>query len=125
MWLRNFLLLLPFEYQQFLKNPKNLGAYQNKLSLIKASKNEYIYILDSENIAGKNFDKIVKEHVLVEKRKDIIFQPNIMHQFWRYPKTSKILGSFIKKYRVKFFNNDTLLNIPQKIFLQIQNCEKD
>ena len=96
-----------------IKNQKNLGAYQNKLSLIKASKNEYIYILDSDNIAGKNFDKIVKEHVLVEKRKDIIFQPNIMYQFWRYPKTSKILGSFIKKYRVKFFNNDTFLDIEE------------
>ena len=41
-----------------IKNQKNLGAYQNKLSLIKASKNEYIYILDSDNIAGKNFDKM-------------------------------------------------------------------
>ena len=38
----------------FSKNQKNLGAFYNKLELIKKSKNDLIYILDSDNIAGKN-----------------------------------------------------------------------
>ena len=45
------------------KNPKNQGAFVNKLNLIHASKNKYIYILDSDNIAGKNLDNIVKKYI--------------------------------------------------------------
>jgi len=36
----------------FIRNRNNLGAFQNKLNLIEKSKNDFIYILDSDNIAG-------------------------------------------------------------------------
>ena len=36
-----------------------MGAYKNKLKLIEASKNDYIYVLDSDNLASKNIDREV------------------------------------------------------------------
>lgn len=93
------------------KNPKNQGAFVNKLNLIHASKNKYIYILDSDNIAGRNLDKIVKKYIFTESSNNILFQPNTMFQFWDYPKLSKLLSFFKKSYIVNFFDNDTLLNI--------------
>ena len=96
---------------ELLKNKMNLGAYVNKLNLMKASKNKYIYILDSDNLAGKNLDEIIKNYVLTEKNDDVLFQPNIMYQFWKNPKSAKILSNFDSKYKVKFFNKDMTLEI--------------
>lgn len=95
----------------FIKNLNNQGAFINKYNLINASTNEYIYILDSDNIAGKNLDKIIKKHILNQNNEKYIIQPNIMYQFWENPIISKHLGKLIQKYKVKFFNNDKIFDI--------------
>ena len=98
---------------KFLKNKENFGAYTNKFKLIENSLNEFIYVLDSDNLAAKNLDKIIKNYVFKEKRKDIIFQPNIMYQFWKYPYLGMIFSNFFEKYKVKFFNEDTILDFEK------------
>ena len=94
---------------KLFETPKNVGAYKNKLKLIENSKNEYIYILDSDNIASKNLDKIINK-VLEEDNPKFLYQPNIMYQFWDYPKLAKLMSPYNKKYIVKFFDTNYILN---------------
>ena len=94
---------------KLFETPKNVGAYKNKLKLIENSKNEYIYILDSDNIASKNLDKIINK-VLEEDNPKFLYQPNIMYQFWKYHNFAKLMSRFDKKYIVKFFNEDFVLD---------------
>ena len=104
---------------KLLETPKNAGAYKNKLRLIENAKNEYIYILDSDNIASKNLDKIINK-VLEENNPKFLYQPNIMYQFWNYPKLAKLMSPYNKKYIVKFFDINYILNISivKKLLLQ-------
>jgi glycosyltransferase involved in cell wall biosynthesis len=104
---------------KILEAPTNAGAYKNKLKLIENSKNEYIYVLDSDNIASKNLDKIINK-VLEEDNPKFLYQPNIMYQFWKYPKLAKLMSTYNKKYIVKFFDINYILNkrIVKKLLIQ-------
>ena len=96
-----------------LKNDFNSGAYVNKYNLFKASKNELVYILDSDNIASKNLDNIISILLSSEHDKDFLIQPNIMYQFYEFPKIAKLIGNFNKKYKIKFLTEDSTLNMEQ------------
>lgn len=87
---------------KLFKNKKNLGAFQNKLNLIKKSRNDFIYILDSDNIAGKNLDSVISEIFQTTNSSSYLYQPNIMYQFYNSPKISKFMSNFQKKYKVRF-----------------------
>jgi len=104
---------------KLLETPTNAGAYKNKLKLIENSKNEYIYVLDSDNIASKNLDKIINK-VLEEDNPRFLYQPNIMYQFWNYPKLAKVMSPYNRKYIVEFFDINYILNksIVKKLLLQ-------
>ena len=104
---------------KLLETPTNVGAYKNKLKLIENSKNEYIYVLDSDNIAARNLDKIINK-VLEEDNPKFLYQPNIMYQFWNYPKLAKLMSPYNKKYIVKFFDSNYILNksIVKKLLVQ-------
>ena len=93
----------------FFESKKNMGAYKNKLKLIKNSNNEYIYILDSDNLASKNLDSVINK-VLEIDNPEFLYQPNIMYQFWKNPKFAKLMSRFDRKYIVKFFNKDFVLD---------------
>lgn len=94
----------------FSKNQKNLGGFHNKLKLIKKSKNDFIYILDSDNIAGKNLDSVILEILKKPDSNKYLYQPNTMCQFYNYPKLAKFMSNFQKKYKVKFLKDDKALN---------------
>ncbi len=94
----------------FSKNQKNLGAFYNKLELIKKSKNDLIYILDSDNIAGKNLDLVISDILKKQDTGDYLYQPNTMFQFYNYPKLAKFMSNFQKKYKVKFLKDEKTLD---------------
>ena len=96
---------------KFIKNKTNLGAFSNKYNLIKSSSNEYIYVLDSDNIASKNLDIVAKNILNSKDSQSYLFQPNIMYQFWNNPKTAKFISQFDNKYKVRFFNEDSVLDL--------------
>ena len=96
---------------KFIKNKTNLGAFSNKYNLIKSSSNEYIYVLDSDNIASKNLDIVAKNILNSKDSQSYLFQPNIMYQFWNNPKTAKFISRFDNKYKVRFFNEDSVLDL--------------
>jgi glycosyltransferase involved in cell wall biosynthesis len=93
----------------FFESEKNMGAYRNKLKLIENSKNEYIYILDSDNLASKNLESVINKILKIDNPK-FLYQPNIMYQFWKYHNFAKLMSRFDKKYIVKFFNEDFVLD---------------
>tara|TARA_B100001113_G_C21123198_1_gene628392 strand:- start:4800 stop:5678 length:879 start_codon:yes stop_codon:yes gene_type:complete len=95
----------------FIRNRNNLGAFQNKLNLIEKSKNDFIYILDSDNIAGNNLDSIIAKILTSSNSKNYLYQPNKMYQFSKYSKIAKLMSKFKSKYLVQFLNEDTTLNI--------------
>ncbi len=95
----------------FLKNNKNLGAYINKLNLIKESSNNFIYILDSDNIAGKNLDTIIHKVLSTENAEKYLFQPNTMYQFWKYHKFAKFFSRFRNKFIVRFYKKNKIIDL--------------
>ncbi len=94
----------------FIRNRNNLGAFQNKLNLIEKSKNDFIYILDSDNIAGNNLDSIISKILTSSNSSNYLYQPNRMYQFYKYSKIAKLMSKFESKYLVQFLDEDTVLN---------------
>ncbi len=95
----------------FIKNKENLGAFSNKYNLIQSSTNKYIYVLDSDNIAAKNLDIVANKILNSKDPERYLFQPNTMYQFWNNPKTAKFLSQFDNKYKVRFFDEDSNLDL--------------
>jgi glycosyltransferase involved in cell wall biosynthesis len=94
-------------------NPRNLGAYENKLNLISNSKNSNIYVLDSDNIAGSNLDRVIDENTNDFLNDSLLIQPNTMYQFWNYRRMAKISSKFDSRYIVQFFKRNTSLDIEK------------
>jgi glycosyltransferase involved in cell wall biosynthesis len=94
-------------------NHRNLGAYENKLNLISNSKNSNIYVLDSDNIAGSNLDRIIDENTNDFLNDRLLIQPNTMYQFWNYRRMAKISSKFDSRYIVQFFKRNTSLDIEK------------
>lgn len=95
---------------KLIVNKVNKGAYENKLKLIKKAKNNFVYILDSDNLAGKNLDYIVKNNLAKDSDKTYLFQPNTLYQFTKFPKLSKLFSKYINKFVVQFYDKDVLLD---------------
>jgi glycosyltransferase involved in cell wall biosynthesis len=95
----------------FLKSKKNNGAYVNKYNLIEACTNKFIYLLDSDNIAQKNLDRTINKILNTENAENLLFQPNTMFQFWKYHKVARFFSKFRKKYKVKFYSEDKIIDI--------------
>lgn len=96
---------------KLFKNKKNKGAFFNKYFIVKQSENKVVYILDSDNLAAKNIDKVF---YLISKKNDIndlFIQPNTMQQFWKYPYLSKFISIFNSKYKVRFFDKDRKIDL--------------
>lgn len=91
------------------KQNTNVGAFINKLSIFDKSMNDFVYLLDSDNIAAKNLDFIVQKKIRSDSAEPYLFQPGVMYQFWNNHKISKIMGLINKKYRVIFTKSDIVV----------------
>ena len=105
---------------KILESTTNFGAYRNKLKLIENSKNEYIYVLDSDNMASKSLDDIINE-ILNENNPKFLYQPNVMYHFWKYPRLAQLMSPYNKKYIVKFFDSNYILDRDSVKALLIDN----
>jgi len=92
------------------KQDTNVGAFVNKLSIFDKSINDFVYLLDSDNIAAKNLDFIVQTKIRSNLTQPYLFQPGVMYQFWNNHKISKIMSLINKKYRVIFTNSDIVVS---------------
>ena len=84
-----------------LKNKKNIGIYENKIKLVKASSNNLVYVFDSDNIPQKNIDKIIKK-IFMNNEENYIYLPSKIYQFTNSYIFTKLLSLFSKKYIVRF-----------------------
>lgn len=96
---------------KFLKNNENKGAFFNKYFIVKQSKNKVVYILDSDNLAAKNIDKVFSFISKKNDLNDLFIQPNTMQQFWKYPNISKFISIFNSNYKVRFFDKDRKIDL--------------
>jgi len=70
----------------FFESEKNMGAYRNKLKLIENSKNEYIYILDSDNLASKNLESVINKILKLDNPKFLLWSNDFTDLEKYFPK---------------------------------------
>ena len=71
-------IIKPISKIKFYQNSKNLGVYPNKIKAVELCKNEWVILLDADNIIEKNYiDVIFKENL----QKDIIYAPEWARTF--------------------------------------------
>jgi len=118
------------------RNSKNLQPLLNKYELVKKCKNDWVIMLDSDNIIDDNYIKSVSK---LDTENDVVYCPEVLyaaedktHVHWNYKEFNQV---FIDKDNVKkymnnglfttwmntgnyFFNRKTYLNV-------IEDNEKD
>ena len=106
---------------KLIKHSENRGAFVNKFSIFEQSSNDIVYVLDCDNIAGKNLDSIIQNKLKNDITKPYLFQPGTLYQFWSKHRLSKLLSIFNKKYRVIFTKSDLVLNTVDVAASLIEN----
>lgn len=98
-----------FEIKLF-ESSKNNGAFINKYNLILASRNEWVYQIDSDNVPFPNIDNVISDILLNHQDQKFIYYPTKLIQFWKYKRFAKLFGFTQKKYRVLFSKNSDIFN---------------
>tara|TARA_Y100000816_G_scaffold173920_1_gene125093 strand:- start:290 stop:1081 length:792 start_codon:yes stop_codon:yes gene_type:complete len=91
-------------------NSENKGAFFNKIEAISNCNNKWVYQIDSDNIPSRKINNDIR-FVLERNEPNNLYYPSTLYQFYNYPNFSKFLSLFIKKYIVRLFDEDTLLDI--------------
>ena len=100
---------LNFEIK-LLESNKNNGAFINKYNLILASRNEWVYQIDSDNVPFPKIDNVVSDILLNHQNQKFIYYPTKLIQFWKYKRFAKLFSNIQKKYRVLFSNNSDVFD---------------
>ena len=96
------------------RNDKNYGAFKNKLLSIEKCNNDLVYQIDSDNVPQKNLDLVIKKIIKINDKNNL-YSPSKIYHFRKNYKLSKIMSTFSKKYKVRFFNEDYYLDIDDAI----------
>ena len=91
-------------------NSENKGAFFNKIEAISNCNNKWVYQIDSDNIPSIKINNDIS-YVLKTNDPNNLYYPSTLYQFYNYPNFSKFLSLFRKKYIVRLFDEDTLLDI--------------
>jgi len=96
---------------KLIENSENSGAFINKYRLIKASSNDWVYQIDSDNIPFSNIDNVIAQIADSHESQLFIYYPTKLIQFWRYRKVAEILSKIQKKYIVRFSKEVKIFDI--------------
>jgi len=96
---------------KLIENTENSGAFINKYKLIKASSNDWVYQIDSDNVPFANIDKVISQIADNHGSQLFIYYPTKLIQFWRYRKAAEILSKIQKKYIVRFSKEVNIFDI--------------
>lgn len=112
--LNNIIVNLGKDKVKLYRNETNLKPFANKYEAVKKCRNEWVILLDSDNIIDNNYIKTISA---IEKEDDVIYCPEILYRpdrgcvEWTY---GEFNGLVIDKTNVKnYLNNinfETLLN---------------
>ena len=100
---------LPFDIK-LLKNEQNIGAYKNKYKLIEASKNDWVYQIDSDNVPFPKIDDVFSELISNHQSQMNIYYPSKIIQFWKYKRIAKFFSVVQKKFIVRFSKDLKIFN---------------
>jgi len=100
---------------RYFQNKKNLGAFANKLEVIKDCRQEYVYQLDSDNIPMNNLDNYLNRFKKYPRDPSLLYLPSKIFQFRNYQNISKILSHVDKKYIVRYRKDDFIFD---KVMIQ-------
>ena len=117
------------------RNDANLKPFRNKYEAVKKCSNDWVILLDSDNIIANDYIKIVKH---LDRKDDIIYNPETLYSAnkksvdWCYKDFNKVIidKSNVKKY-MELPNFGTFLNTGNYFFnrnkyLQIiEGCDND
>ena len=85
---------------KFYINETNRGAYKNKYDAVMHAKNEIVYLIDSDNIAMYNIDKIFNL-IIKEKDKHSLYIPSKIFHFYNSVNIfSRLLNRLLGKIEV-------------------------
>lgn len=103
------------------RNDTNLGPFKNKYEVVKKCKNDWVILLDSDNIIDNNYIEIVES---LDKEDDIMYSPEILYKKknkenigWYYAAFSNLImdKNNIKNYMdISYFG--TFLNTGNHFF---------
>ena len=69
---------------RYFQNKENLGAFENKLKVIKDCRQEYVYQLDSDNIPMNNLNNYLNRFIKYSKDPSLLYLPSKIFQFRKY-----------------------------------------
>lgn len=84
---------------KLFRNEKNLGCYRNKKEAISKASNEWVIILDSDNVIRKDFiDVLYEDNVVYGWKRDTILSPEFARPHFNYHQFS---GATIDRETIK------------------------
>ncbi len=95
---------------RYFQNKKNLGAFENKLEVIKDCREEYVYQVDSDNIPMNNFNRYLNKFIKYPKDSTILYLPSKIFQFRTYHNICRSLSHLDKKYIVRYRKDDFIFD---------------
>lgn len=99
---------------KLLRNEKNIGAFKNKLKVINACSNSFVYQIDSDNIPGKNIEKAIQKILSNSVDEKTIYYPHKMNQFRKY----RLFSHIDNRKNVIYSRKSLILNLSDiKLFL--------
>ena len=85
---------------KLFENNINKGAYLNKLESVKNANYDLIYILDSDNIAGFNLDKVLNKIIKIDDESKLYVPSKIYHFYNNVNKLTPLYKSIIGKQEI-------------------------
>ena len=98
---------------KLLENSKNNGAFKNKYNLIKSSKNDWVYQIDSDNVPFPKIDNAISNIIDNHNSQMYIYYPAKIIQFWKYKKMAEFFSKVQKKYIVRFSKELKIFDIDE------------
>ena len=92
------------------RNKKNLGPLLNKYEAVKRSSNDWCILLDSDNIIGSDYVKIIEG---LKKEDDVLYCPEVL---WREVDKKKIAFNYDKFRKLIISKNNAKNYIGTELF---------
>tara|TARA_Y100000996_G_scaffold415147_1_gene408433 strand:+ start:1428 stop:2252 length:825 start_codon:yes stop_codon:yes gene_type:complete len=101
----------------------NQGAFHNKYKCVEKCKGDIVYLIDSDNVVMNNLDNFIKKTLIPEFDRNSIYYASRVYQFFYFNKMYRSLYKLNKKYKIKFFNKDTIFSLKD-VNEHIENYEE-
>ena len=111
--LKNLIFKSPFKNKiKLIENSSNKGAFYNKLNSIKNAQSDFVYVLDSDNLAGFNIDNIFRRVIEIGDESKLFIPSKIYHFYNHVNYLTPMFKTIYGKFEL-FSNEDLIINSSQ------------